>query len=685
MKRFFSWLRGQFTRRRVFSIAFVGLLFLILAVGGVQAWEWSNSSEFCAEMCHDVHPEEVPAYQDSYHAQVECVECHLSRGGILQNVFLKASHLRHLPEALLGQYGRPVHRETLSPTSESCERCHFSSVDQGDKVLEIRRFGLDKENTEKRTYLILKIGGGEKDESERGMGYGIHWHAVNRVEYIAADERKQDIPWVRATLPDGRTVEYDDVTDPLSAEEIAGTEKRVMDCVDCHNRVGHPFLHPERLLDKALAEDRLSYDLPFVKREMLDLLTANYPSQEAALTAVEPWKAQYKTTYPRAASTQAAVIERAAEVAQELVSRLVFEKEGITWQSFIDDGGHDKFPGCFRCHDGKHLSPEGESIRLHCNICHSIPVVMDPGGDPPDMPAASLEEPASHLEANFMADHRFQANDVCTECHGPNTFGTDNSTFCANSTCHRRAWPAVDLNAAFPHPVELEGKHAEAWCHDCHVGERKPVDKCANCHEPAMLPHFGDVCEDCHTPDGFELADASGFEHPVALEGAHIDLTCSACHTAGQTLTFECVDCHQPPRESHFAEGCEDCHTPVSFEGAELPLERHPVPLIGRHEHATCGVCHAEGQRVPEYVCSNCHQPSEDHLPGACHTCHTPEGWIESAGVLIVAQSPQMLHKLDGFEDCLACHDPAGKVKPVPEKHAGFAIEQCTLCHKAVP
>jgi hypothetical protein len=37
----------------------------------------------------------------------------------------------------------------------------LASVDQGDKVLEIRRFGPDEGNTEKRTYLILKIGGGE--------------------------------------------------------------------------------------------------------------------------------------------------------------------------------------------------------------------------------------------------------------------------------------------------------------------------------------------------------------------------------------------------------------------------------------------------------------------------------------------------------------------------------------------
>ena len=69
-----------------------------------------------------------------------------------------------------------------------------------------------------------------------------------------------------------------------------------------------------------------------------------------------------------------------------------------------------------------------------------------------------------------MADHRFQANDECAACHGEIEFGSDDSSFCANSACHGQAWPEVELDAAFPHPIALEGKHAEVWCHDCHAG-----------------------------------------------------------------------------------------------------------------------------------------------------------------------------------------------------------------------
>jgi hypothetical protein len=342
-----------------------------------------------------------------------------------------------------------------------------------------------------------------------------------------------------------------------------------------------------------------------------------------------------------------------------------------------------------------------------------------------------------------MADHRFQADSTCEACHGEVAFGDDDSSFCANSACHGRAWPLVELDAAFPHPIELVGAHVDVWCHDCHEGVRKPEYECANCHEPPMEPHFGTVCEDCHTPEGWEQADLGDFQHPVPLEGAHATLSCSDCHTAGEELTYECANCHEPPSETHFGPDCETCHTPTSFQDATLPPELHPVPLVGAHQRATCDVCHAAGQRVPEYVCSNCHQPPADHfgpncedchtptrftdatlppelhpvdligahaeaacdqchvegeptpeyvcedchdrpdnhLEGACDLCHTPEGWVESVSTL-TRVSPEIPHEIEGLGDCFVCHDPEGEIEPAPSNHVDYVSGQCGLCHK---
>jgi hypothetical protein len=537
-----------------------------LALVGILGWEFSNSTWFCANACHDVHPEEPASSQDSYHARVKCVECHMGRVGTLEAMALKASHAKHLPETLLGQYGRPVEAETMRPANESCELCHWPPAFHGDTVWEIRRFQPDEENTEKRSYLILRTDSGEATHRHIPIAANdevdshVHWHIANQVEYIATDEHKQDIPWVRVTLPDGRVIEYNDVTNPLAADEVAKAEKRRMDCVSCHNTVGHPFPSPERTVDDALASGQLNPTLPYIKKEMLALLSADYPDKAAALEAADQLEARYKAAYPDVAVAYATDIQQAAATAKELIDLLVFDKPGVTWESFPDNNQHKEFPGCFRCHDGKHLSAEGQSIRLHCNICHSVPVTVGANDRPPQMPVVTLQEPDSHLESNFMADHRFQANGDCVSCHGEIEFGSDDSSFCANSACHGQKWPSVELDAAFPHPIDLEGKHAEVWCHSCHDGLRKP--------------------------------------------------------------SYECANCHQSPSQTHFSTTCGDCHAPT--------------------------------------------------------------GWTESA-VAILTRSPQIPHALDGREDCLLCHDPAGQVQPAPTDHKGRVNAQCGLCHKAKP
>jgi hypothetical protein len=669
-------LRNPATRQTLLIGGAFILGFIVLGILGIQSWEYSNSVAFCSDTCHNVHPEEPAAFQDSYHARVKCTECHMGRVGTLQSILLKITHFRHLPEVLTGNYGRPTRSETLRPANESCERCHWPPAFHGDTVREITHYLPDEENTEKRTYLILKTGGGER---ERGLGFGIHWHIENEVEFIAADERNQEIPWVRTMLPDGRVVEYTDVTNPLPGEVIDEAEIKTMDCVDCHNRVGHPFPPPQPAIDEAISENRISSELPFIKRELSDLLTADYPDQQTALLAAEEKEADYRAALPEVVEEQPAAVDQAFEVADQLLTRLIFEKPGITWESFPDNSQHRVFAGCFRCHDGKHFSPEGESIRLHCNICHSIPLTVGEGDRTPQMPVATVQEPEYHRAPNFMADHRFQANEDCVECHGEVDFGSDDSSFCSNSACHGQAWPEVQLDANFVHPIELVGQHAQVWCHECHEGVEKPVYVCENCHEPPSRPHFGEVCEDCHTPEGFTPAQIEDFEHPIPLVGAHAALDCQACHREGLELTYDCAECHEPPSEPHFGDACQDCHTPEGFASPDLSGFQHPVPLEGAHAAADCMACHQAGFDL-QFECAACHEPPTDHFEASCDTCHTPEGWVASA-TSTVAAAPEVPHPVEGLGDCYACHDPAGGALPAPGNHEEYSQAQCQICH----
>ena len=672
--------RRRIPTRQILLIGGAFILgFIILGVIAIQVWEYSNSVAFCSNFCHDVHPEEIDAFRDSYHASIKCVECHMGRVGTLQNILLKASHFRHLPEVIFDRYDRPLESKTMRPANESCELCHWPPSFHGDTVREVPHFLPDDENTAQRIYLILKTAGGAR---ERGLGVGIHWHIMNPVEFISTAENNEEILWVRTTLPDGHTIEYNDVTRSLTEEQIAMAETHLMDCVDCHNRVGHPFPSPERLTDEALAEGTLDPDLPYAKKEMMNLLTAGYATQEDALAAVGEVRAQYEAQHPEVAETMVRQIQEADELAQFLLTQLVFEEPGVTWRDFPDHSQHKEFAGCFRCHDGKHLSEDGQSIRLLCNICHSIPLVVSAGERPPEMPVGTVPEPATHLETNFMADHRFQADDSCAVCHGKIEFGSDDSSFCANSACHGRAWPEVQLNAAFPHPIPLEGRHAAVWCHDCHEGVRKPEYVCANCHEPPSEPHFGEQCQDCHTPTSFADATLPAGEHPIPLEGAHATAACSDCHgDFSADLEYVCANCHEPPSEPHFGDQCQDCHTPTSFADATLPAEEHPIPLEGAHATAACSDCHGDFSADLEYVCEDCHTRPEDHLSGDCAVCHNPEGFASSASFL-VNLAPQIPHEMEGREDCFVCHDPDGDIVPAPSNHTDYNTEQCSLCHK---
>ncbi len=96
--------RASTVRQTILIGAGFILGFIILGVIAIQVWEYSNSVDFCANACHDVHPEEIHAFQDSFHANVKCTECHMGRVSTLRNMVLKAGHFRHLPEVLLDSF-----------------------------------------------------------------------------------------------------------------------------------------------------------------------------------------------------------------------------------------------------------------------------------------------------------------------------------------------------------------------------------------------------------------------------------------------------------------------------------------------------------------------------------------------------------------------------------------------------
>ncbi|MBI4264370.1 MAG: NapC/NirT family cytochrome c [Acidobacteria bacterium] len=350
----------------VLALTIVNLVIVSMAAyGGVHYME---SSEFCGQVCHTTMEPEYAAYQAWPHAQVACTACHVGPGaGALAES--KLAGTRQLLQVATGRVARPVPSpvRTMRPARETCEQCHWPEKFHGDRTRTIREYASDEANTESVTTLRLHVGGGSRT---LGVGTGIHWHMNldNEIEYVATDERRETIPYVRLTDREGRVREF--AVEGTTAEQLAGGERRRMDCLDCHNRPAHTFSPtPERAVDGAIAQGRVPRELPFVRREAVAAVGTEYATRVDALEGIARVLTEF---YAGRTGADARLVARAVAAAQDVWSRNVFPVMNVSWGTYPNHLGHLEAPGCFRCHDDEHRAADGSVIRQGCEVCHSF-------------------------------------------------------------------------------------------------------------------------------------------------------------------------------------------------------------------------------------------------------------------------------------------------------------------------
>jgi NapC/NirT cytochrome c family, N-terminal region len=343
---------------------------LIVSLAAYRAVEYMDSTAFCGQVCHTVMEPEFVAHREGPHSRVTCVECHVGSGA-QSYVYYKLNGLRQLAHLVQGSYPKPVPSPVanLRPARGTCEMCHWPEKFHGDKVEIIPSYGDDEKNTSSPTRLILHTGGGLP---QFGLGAGIHWHTnpQNEIDFVATDQQRQEIPYV--WLKDGSGKVYEFRTVDVTDAQIATGERRRMDCVDCHNRPTHEFFaSPERAVDEALARGAIPATLPFVRRETVAALKETYPDRTTAERAIaERLRAFYRKS--EGSSARDADVDRLIRAAQFLHARNVFPAMNVTWGTHPSHLGHTDAPGCFRCHDDQHKTPEGRVIRQDCDLCHEI-------------------------------------------------------------------------------------------------------------------------------------------------------------------------------------------------------------------------------------------------------------------------------------------------------------------------
>jgi len=359
-------------RHRMMLGASLTALFLFLglsAVGGYQAYHFTDSVQFCGQACHAVMNPEYTAYQESAHARVACASCHIGPGAEWF-VRSKLSGTYQIYSVLFNKYPRPIATpiHNLRPAQQTCEQCHWPAKFWGEQLATRAHYASDERNTRREINLLIKTGGG----GVRGLSQGIHWHMniSEKVWYIASDERRQVIPWMRAEDSSGRVTEYTSTDNPLTAEQRQRAEMRRMDCVDCHNRPSHRYLPPSRAVDLSLEAGSIPANLPFIKKVAVEAMVQPYATAAEADQGIERYiRAFYEKEYPAVAKAYEERVRPAVEEVKRAFHRNFFPEMKVNWQVYPDNIGHKEFPGCFRCHDGKHVNEQGIPLNSSCSIC----------------------------------------------------------------------------------------------------------------------------------------------------------------------------------------------------------------------------------------------------------------------------------------------------------------------------
>lgn len=351
---------------------------MLLAAVGFRGAEFMETPQFCGELCHAVMTPQYTVYHDSPHARVNCVNCHIGPGA----GWLVKSKINGIPQVLntiRGTYDRPIPSpvENLRPARETCERCHWPEKFSEDRMRVFRHYAADQRNTEQVRYSVFKLGGGKPEGAK-----GIHWHIAAKVYYLPLDEKRQDIAWVGVENGSGQLTEYvlPGKTSEVTPERIE-KDKRLMDCIDCHNRATHVFRSPDEQVDELIYQGKIDRSIPLIKKEAMDAFQGSEMDLPTTLSKIDGIRAYYQDNYPEIFAQKKDRIEAAISELTRVAKASIFPDMKTNWKTHINNIGHLESPGCFRCH-GKLTTPgpQKQTLDATCEECHYSVQVAPPGG-----------------------------------------------------------------------------------------------------------------------------------------------------------------------------------------------------------------------------------------------------------------------------------------------------------------
>jgi hypothetical protein len=378
------------------------------------------------------------------------------------------------------------------------------------------------------------------------------------------------------------------------------------------------------------------------------------------------------------------------------------EHYGRDFQLIYWESGQENFN-----HQQTGFTLEGKHLTLKCRNCHQEKFITD---------KEKFLKAKKDLEKTFLGlrkqclnchqdEHRGQLSLDCITCH------THNSWKPAEKFSHE--------HTGFP----LQGKHISLRCEKCHpMLNDKPIaddtsylkfagikySHCTSCHTDVHKNKFGQDCQKCHTPSGWQNYNMVNFNHSKTnfpLLGKHRSLACEKCHAPNQPLKIsqysQCRDCHSNYHQGQFssqlsAKDCKACHSEKGFVPVRFSIADHAetrFSLEGAHLATPCNACHqkinlnANNETVKfQFVsirCIDCHRnphqisamQSEFVSQGECGGCHKTESWR-----IINFDHNQTKFTLEYRHTeiaCIACHLPDSNKQIL---FPGL-VDRCSTCH----
>ena len=313
------------TRGFLLALLVVGGVGSTAAIGGTAFQKWSETEGFCSR-CHTMAPE-VAAHKLGVHRDVACGECHVAPG-ILGVVKSKLRGSIQLFELVTGTYPRPIpppNPDLLPPPEDTCMKCHPLNRITGEESLKLVMHPVyreDEANTRETVAVVVR----PYRLGEGNASRGAHWHVEVKIEYLSPDDDSQKIDWIRVTYPNGHTEQFiarsqvgvsSDVRPDIN--RLRRTETlRQMNCISCHNRVGHEFPSPAEAIDTAITEGKISQSLPYIVRVGVALLGKRYLSVGEADKAIEGIRGYYAARYPLLLRAHGGEVNRAVDQLKQI-------------------------------------------------------------------------------------------------------------------------------------------------------------------------------------------------------------------------------------------------------------------------------------------------------------------------------------------------------------------------------